>query len=69
MAKVIYLIVAGDLSLTFASSISIVSMYKSGADILLIQISSILAHIITKTLHDQHKEPFERILLYKKDNQ
>lgn len=68
MAMIIYRLTSGDLSLTFASSISIVSMYKSGADMLLIQVSSVLAHIITTTLHNQHQNLFERILLYQKSN-
>lgn len=61
---VIYVLVAGNLNLSFSTGIAYAAIYKCAADILTIQFSCTASHLIVKYLHDAHKEKFECAPLY-----
>jgi hypothetical protein len=61
---VIYVLVAGNLNLSFSTGIAYAAIYKCAADILTIQFSCTASHLIVKYLHNAHKEKFECAPLY-----
>jgi hypothetical protein len=61
---VIYVLVAGNLNLSFATGIAYAAIYKCAADILTIQFSCTASYLIVRYLHNAHKETFECAPLY-----
>lgn len=63
-----YVLTAGNFSLDYSSTISYASIYKAGADILVIQTSCIISHGATLFLHKEYPNYFETIPIYSKSS-
>ena len=61
---ILYIISAGNIHADFTNTISYAALYKSGADILVIQTSCLFAHVVTLKLYKSYKEKFESVPLY-----
>ena len=57
----------GNLDIGYISGIAYGTVYKSGVDILIIQISAVASHLVTSKLHNLYKPVFENVIIYKKE--
>ncbi|MDO9518155.1 MAG: hypothetical protein Q7J10_08930 [Methanosarcinaceae archaeon] len=57
----------GNLDMGYISGIAYGTVYKSGVDILIIQISAVASHLVTSKLHNLYRPVFENVIIYKKD--
>ena len=57
----------GNLDMGYISGIAYGTVYKSGVDILIIQISAVASHLITSKLHNLYRPVFENVIIYRKD--
>jgi len=57
----------GNLDIGYISGIAYGTVYKSGVDILIIQISAVTSHLVTGKLHNIYRPVFENVIIYRKD--
>ncbi len=57
----------GNLDMGYISGIAYGTVYKSGVDILIIQISAVTSHLVTSKLHNLYRPIFENVIIYRKD--
>lgn len=57
----------GNLDIGYISGIAYGTVYKSGVDILIIQISAVASHLVTSKLHNLYRPIFENVIIYKKE--